>query len=521
MKAALERAHIEHFRFLVSDRLGLHFDDSKLDFLADVLQQRMNATRCESFAKYYNYFCSLASAREEMRVLAEYLTVCETFFFRYADHFRAFAEVVIPDRIRAQEHRRQLRLLSAGCASGEEAYSLAIILRDRLPDLASWGISILGIDVNPAILEKAKRGRYSEYALRETPGDLRAKYFHADGRHWHLDADAKCLVTFEERNLIEDAPSFWHEDAFDIVFCRNVTMYFNRETMHSVIERISRSLAPGGFLFLGHAETLVGISQDFHLRHTHDTFYYQRREQPQTTCEHVFTHASTNSPPPNYVPAMLKPSDTWFDVIQRSSERIRSLTKEKGASTSGRSLGALAPAGNAKVPRTTPVWDRKRAIELLRTERFTEAIEILRSLPTESKADADAQLLLAVLLTNRGDLAEAEAVCRHLLILDELNAGAHYLLALCREHAGDRTAALQHDEAAVYLDSAFAMPHLHIGLIAKRAADMKTARQQLSQASSLLAREDASRILLFGGGFAREALTEFCRAELQACGGNS
>jgi chemotaxis protein methyltransferase CheR len=157
----------------------------------------------------------------------------------------------------------------------------------------------------------------------------------------------------------------------------------------------------------------------------------------------------------------------------------------------------------------------------MRKERFAEAMELLRALPVESKADPDSQLLVAILLTNGGDLPEAEKVCLHVLKIDELNAGAHYLMALCREHAGDREAAVEHDQAATYLDSAFAMPHLHLGLVAKRSADAETARRELGRALPLLDREDASRILLFGGGFTRKALVEFCRAELRACGGTS
>ncbi len=129
--------------------------------------------------------------------------------------------------------------------------------------------------------------------------------------------------------------------------------------------------------------------------------------------------------------------------------------------------------------------------------------------------------LLAALLTNRGDLVEAEKVCLRLLQLDELNAGAHYLIALCREHAGDHAGAMEHDQTAVYLDQEFAMPHLHLGLVAKRSGNVETARRELGQALALLVREDASRVLLFGGGFSREALSEFCQAELRACRSNS
>jgi chemotaxis protein methyltransferase CheR len=122
--------------------------------------------------------------------------------------------------------------------------------------------------------------------------------------------------------------------------------------------------------------------------------------------------------------------------------------------------------------------------------------------------------VLAVLLTNSGARAEAEDACRRLLAADELHAGAHYLMALCREHAADSVQAIEHDQTAIYLDPSFAMPHLHLGLLSHRAGDSDRARRELGQAQVLLAREDASRVALFGGGFSREALIRLCQAEL-------
>jgi chemotaxis protein methyltransferase CheR len=520
MTVALAATDIECFRALVARRLGLYFEDAKLEFLADVLAQRMEGARCDLFSSYLRRITSSASEHEELCALAEQVTVNETYFFRYADHFRAFAEVVVPNRMEARAHQRRLRILSAGCASGEEAYSLAILIRDQLPELASWGITIHGIDVNASMIGKALRARYSTWSLRETPADLHRKYFHPDGRDFLLDSTLKPGVTFEERNLVEEDPLFWEGGAFDVVFCRNVTMYFTVEATRSVISRIARSLAPGGYLFLGHAETLRGVSQEFHLRHTHETFYYQRPEAHETTCVTDLPqlggdHSSFRRP----IAAVVEPCDSWFNTIRRASERIANLTQENSRPARGGSGSTSRHSSTSKTAPTPPLWDRALAIELMRKERFREAMELLRALPTESEADPDTQLLLAVLLTNGGDLPEAERVCLHVLKLDELNAGAHYLMALCREHAGDRLAAVGHDQAATYLDSAFAMPHLHLGLVAKRSADGETARRELGRALPLLDREDASRILLFGGGFTRQALVEFCRAELRTCGG--
>jgi chemotaxis protein methyltransferase CheR len=513
---ALAAAEMEGFRSLVAQRLGLYFDDAKLDFLADVVQRRMEATGCEHFSSYQNRIASLANERKEIRVLAEQLTVNETYFFRYADHFRAFAEVAVPNRMQARGRDRRFRILSAGCASGEEAYSLAILIRERLPQLASWDIGIHGIDVNALMVGKAVRAKYSAWSLRDTSADMQMKYFRADGRDFFLDGAVKRDVTFEERNLVEEDPSFWQSDVFDVVFCRNVTMYFTSEIARSVIARIAKSIAPGGFLFLGHAENLRGVSQEFHLRHTHETFYYQRREAHEMVCDDSFPQTGRFR---IHVPVAVESDNTWFDIIRRASEHVSSLTEDK--SRPAKVSGSATPAPHSQASVRAPAWDRTLPLELLRKERFAEATELLQALPAESKADPDTQLLLAVLLTNGGDLPEAEKVCRNVLMLDELNAGAHYLMALCREHAGDREGAIQHDRAATYLDAAFAMPHLHLGLVAKRSVDMETARRELSLALPLLAREDASRILLFGGGFTRGALVEFCQAELRACGGAS
>ena len=503
-------ADVHRFRALVARRLGLQFEDEKLDLLADVLQQRCETWGRGSCPEYLDRLASDGGWPQEFPAIATELTVGETYFFRNPDHFAAFTEIALPDCQRARGDIRRLRILSAGCASGEEAYSLAILLRDRAIQLAGWKLDILGIDVNRASLARAAQGHYSPWSLRETPPEVMTRHFRPDARGSVLDGAVRSMVVFEERNLVEDDPTFWQPETFDIVFCRNVVMYFTPDTIRLVIARVARSLAPGGFLFLGYAETLRGISPEFHLCHTHDTFYYQRRP------------ASELRDPAAILPTSRlgfdEPTEadgSWAESIQRAADRIAALARRPARQP------PRAPDG--RTPSTAPEANLAallaRALELLREERHTDAMEVVRALPPASRTDADAQLLRAVLLTNSGDLAEAEKVCRQLLELDELNAGAHYLLALCREQAGDARAAVDHNQAAAYLDPGFAMPHVHLGLVARRAGDLETARRELEEAWVLLPREDSARILLFGGGFSRQALVELCRAELTACGG--
>jgi chemotaxis protein methyltransferase CheR len=510
----------------IRGRLGLHFDVDKLSLLGEILGRRAEANG-HTPTSYIRAIEARGEADGEIGTLAEALTVTETYFFRNAEQFRALVEVVIPSRTPTQPPGSPLRILSAGCASGEEAYSLAMLARDR-PELAGVRVSVIGVDVNPSALERAAKARYSSWALRETSPEAQARFFHNDGREFLLDGEVRASVTFQRRNLIEDDPAFWRPGSFDVVFCRNVLMYFAPDTAQAVVTRFSRSLVPGGFLFLGYAETMRGLSQDFHLRHTHGTFYYQKRDSTNARGYEIFDQGFAalprDLPPPSRYDSSSSNhglvrdglDQSWIESIRHSSERVESLTSRAQSDAS-----RAARLDVTKRARERPSFDLSRVVDLMRQERFGEAGAVLAELPPESTHDADVLLLRAVLLTHGGDLAAAETLCREVLMLDEMSAGAHYLTALCREDARDRVGAADHDRVAVYLDPSFAMPRLHLGLLARRGGDFGAARRELVEALALLQREDTSRLLLFGGGFGREGLIALCRAELRSCGAAS
>jgi chemotaxis protein methyltransferase CheR len=518
MTPVVDRTGIEQFRTIVAGRLGLRYEDEKLDYLAEVARRRMELAGSARFESYLERLTCSPKGCDEFRALAEQLTVNETFFFRNADNFRAFAGIVLPERIRANTREKRLRILSAGCASGEEPYSLAVLVREALPDLGDWDVKIIGLDVNPAVLAKAAQARYSAWSLRATSEDAKRRYFRADGAEFVLDPAIQKMVTFEERNLIDDDPPFWQSLACDVVFCRNVLMYFTPDKAADVVRRIGGALLRGGFFFLGHAETLRGLTQEFDLCHTHDTFYYRRRDASEAVVRTATWVAPSRERAGDSLPAAAESTAPWVDVIQRASERIATLADGRSRSPD-RDAPRTTAAGQAAATAAPRTWDLGLVLEAVRQERFSDALQIVCSLPPDSHEDPDALLLRAVLLTNNGRLDESEEVCRRLLAVDQLNAGAHYLMALCREHAGDSTGAIEHGQTAVYLDAGFAMPHLHLGIMAKRSGDAAAAQRELGQALILLAREDASRILLFGGGFSRDTLLQLCRTELHAAGG--
>src|ERR1035441_5580006 len=212
MTPLLDRTDLVVFRAIVARRLGLQYEDGKLDYLAEVARRRMELVGSARFESYLERLIASPKGSDEFRALAEQLTVNETFFFRNADNFRAFAEIVLPERIRANTREKRLRILSAGCASGEEPYSLAVVVREALPDLGNWDVKILGIDVNPAVLAKATQARYSAWSLRATSEDAKRRYFRADGPDFVLDPAIQKMVTFEERNLVDEDPLFRSEE---------------------------------------------------------------------------------------------------------------------------------------------------------------------------------------------------------------------------------------------------------------------------------------------------------------------
>lgn len=510
MTPMVERADLERFRSVVATRFGLQYEEGKLDYLADVLRQRLDATGSTLAATYLEELSSPLRA-DERQVLASQLTVNETFFFRNADNFRALAGHVMPERIRAKGQTRTLRILSAGCASGEEPYSLAMMVRDALPDFERWDVQIVGVDLNASMITRAAEARYSAWSLRATTEDMRRRYFRTEAKDFVLAPEVQAMVDFREGNLVEDDALLWQPERYDLVFCRNVIMYFTAEVMRAVVERIGRSLLPGGFFFLGHAETLRGLSQDFHLCHTHDTFYYQKRDGARPLTGQLGHAGWQPDLGAAALPSVVEAATSWVEAIQRASERIADLARAPTISP---------PDSSAATPPTARAWDLGLVLEAMRQERFSDALALLSALPPQAHAEPDALLLRAVLLINSGSRAEAEDACSRLLGLNELNAGAHYVMALCREHAGDLMGAIEHDRTAVYLDASFAMPHLHLGLMAARAEDVPTSRYEHSQALLLLALEDASRLLLFGGGFSRDTLLGLCRTELAASGGD-
>jgi chemotaxis protein methyltransferase CheR len=193
-----------------------------------------------------------------VRAVVEAMTTNESFFFRDVKPFEQFKSFVLPHLVRARAATRSIRIWSAACSSGQEPYSLAMILSEQRAQLAGWRIDILATDLSTEILDKAQAGLYSQFEVqRGLPIQFLVKYFKQQGERWQIDPAIRSMVHFKQVNLLDDMAALGR---FDVIFCRNVLIYFDQPTKTLVLDRLSRQMAPDGHLYLGGAETVLGIS---------------------------------------------------------------------------------------------------------------------------------------------------------------------------------------------------------------------------------------------------------------------
>ncbi|WP_437664717.1 CheR family methyltransferase [Sorangium sp. So ce1182] len=497
----------------LEERLGL--SRASLHLGADleaVLRERARARGCDDLSDYRRALDRPEIAREELHVLAGQLTVGETYFFREWQQIEACADIALPERFAARPDGEPITVLSAGCASGEEAYTLAIALHTAYPGLLPGQIRVVGVDVNPGAIQRARRARYSEWTLRAVPDDMRKRFFVRAGTDVALRKDIARLVDFEVKNLLDDDPAFWRPGAFDAIFCRNVLMYLTPQKVAELLDRFAGALAPRGFLFLASSESLRAASAGFEVAHTHGIFYYRRSDA---------RHGRAARPPGDAARA-----SAWVASIHESSARVAEVAQR--VSPAPRRDAPAPPGGAAEArdrPSTRPPPPAElatidRALQLIGGERFADAMAALAGLPRRSASRARVDLLRAVILCQQGDLAGAARACQSALDAGDSGA-AHYVLGLCQEQEGDVAGAAKHYKAAASRDPTFAMPHLRLGLLAKRAGDLPTTRDELGRAAALLVSEQQERLVLFGGGFPRSTLIGLCHAELQAGGGHA
>ncbi|MEW5727445.1 MAG: protein-glutamate O-methyltransferase [Pseudomonadota bacterium] len=244
---------------LLKDRSGLVITRDK----AYLLESRLTpVARKRGLKGLDDLVASMRTAGEDLlREVTEAMTTNESFFFRDIKPFDQFKAMVLPKLLESRAARKSFRIWSAACSSGQEAYSLAMILKEEGARLAGWKIEIVGTDISNEMLEKAKAGMYSQFEVqRGLPIQLLVKYFKKNNEMWQIDPAIRAMVQYREYNLLHDLKPLGQ---FDVVFCRNVLIYFDQPTKTRVLDNISRIMPDDGLLYLGGAETVLGISDKF------------------------------------------------------------------------------------------------------------------------------------------------------------------------------------------------------------------------------------------------------------------
>lgn len=253
-----QRGDFEFIATALYEDAGIHLPASKASLVYSRLAKRLRHLGLESFRDYCALVGSPSGTEERVQMIAA-LTTNVTRFFREPHHFDHLKSRVIAPRIADIRGGGRLRIWSAGCSSGQEPFSIALSILALMPDVRGFDVRILGTDINPHVLETARRGVYAAEEIVSVPLDLRRAWMENTGTGaMKLDDAARGLVTFRTLNLMGRWPM---RGPFDAVFCRNVLIYFDEKTQTRLLNRITSLLAPGGYLYLGHSERLVGPAE--------------------------------------------------------------------------------------------------------------------------------------------------------------------------------------------------------------------------------------------------------------------
>ena len=263
-------------RELIYNFCGLTFDDNSKYFLEKRLSNRVRLHQLRGFQEYYYYLMYDKNRSEELHAIIDILTINETYFFREEQQLKAFAEEILPEvkEKKAAQGQRSLRIWSAGCSTGEEPYTIAILLLGS-GLFQGWDVEIFASDISHRVLQAARKGEYTRSSFRCTPPEILREYFtETDGKHRIIDPVRK-LVNFGYLNLFDGSRIFLL-GTMDVIFCRNVIIYFDQEAKKKVIGHFERQLPEGGYLLLGHSESLINLSTAFRLKHLKNDLVYQK-----------------------------------------------------------------------------------------------------------------------------------------------------------------------------------------------------------------------------------------------------
>ncbi len=279
-KIVMTDEQFKALRDIIYERSGINFEPQKKYVLESRLGRRLMELEMEDYDTYITFLTIGPYRDDEFQEMFNRITINETSFFRNEPQLQVFENQILPVLLERRDSTRRLRLWSAACSSGEEPFTLAILVHRtlgvRLPD---WRIEILGTDISEKALSIAHEGRYSDYSMRSTPKPILDRYFKQDGRDYLIDPEIKSMVVFERHNLRDTLAAKRH-GVWDVIFCRNVMIYFDKDMKQKVVNMFAEQLADDGALFIGHSETLRDLDSPFTLLPIPQGFCYVKADGP-------------------------------------------------------------------------------------------------------------------------------------------------------------------------------------------------------------------------------------------------
>ncbi|HQS73889.1 MAG TPA: CheR family methyltransferase [Gallionellaceae bacterium] len=447
---------------LLADHTGLHFPAERWGDLERGITSAASILGFTDTETCVQKLVSLPLTQHEIGILASCLTVGETYFFREKRCFEVLEQNILPALFREREETGQhLRIWSAGCCTGEEPYSVAMLIDRMIPRYDRWNVTLLASDINPAFLKKAADGVYSEWSFRSTPEWIRDRYFsRGKAGQFKLDAKIRQRVSFSSINLAEDSfPSpINNTNAMDIIFCRNVLMYFSEERVRSVIGNFHRALVDGGWLIVSPAETSCALFASFSPVNFGGAVFYRKSACAETELSPL------KMPQMHAIPAYAYLAG---DVTPAQASRLILDIEEV----------PLVAAGEAN----------------------------MSSLPGDP-------VLLARECANQGRLDEAAEWCRKAIAADKLDSSHHYLLAIIELEQGQQDAAAQTLVRALYLKPDFVLAHYALGNLRRSQGRHDQAERHFDNTLALLRAYQPSDILPETDGLTAGRMTEIIMA---------
>ncbi len=350
MSTAMSSETFHRLRELIYRKSGLEFPESKKYLLESRLHQRLVALHCQNFEEYYNFLQFDPQREKETVELFNCVTTNETFFFRDMAQVDCFRQVILPQIIKDRERIRKIRIWSAGCSSGEEPFTLAMIVAEEFPSLAHWDVQILATDLSEQILAAARRGVYGPYSIRNVPSNLLRKYFIQSEGHFTVGPNLRKLVNFSSVNLFDSLRMRSFRDV-DIIFCRNVLIYFDQEARRKIVTSFYDALHDTGILVIGFSESLSGVNRLFRPTPWNKTVMYHKASETIPVAQ--ASPASTGIQASSH----LEGKAGELPSGRVSSHSSPSSTLPTGPPDSRKVLGASMSGGSGALKRE-PRWNR-------------------------------------------------------------------------------------------------------------------------------------------------------------------